>query len=324
MKLAAIFTDHMVFAAHKPIRVFGTAEGILRAEMNGKTAEVAAHGDFLLTLPAMDYGGPYTLTLTGAEEKITLSDILIGDVYLCSGQSNMELTLAETVAPKEEYLSLPDVRYYNATYLTPWEAATPDTVGKWSAIGYLVAKERTRRTSHPVGLVCLAQGASVIESWLPEALTKTGVFHLKDEDKFYDHFKEEYASWNGNGVLYTERFLPLAPFSFTHAFWYQGESDCTLGEAAVYDRMLAAMINTWRRDLRDAMLPFVIIQIAAFPDYEGQIWWTRETWGAIQNAQARAAEAIPHTRLVVSEDISTPEIHPADKGPLALRIADLL
>ena len=327
MRLDPFFSDHMVFQANKPIRVFGAGAGRVRVCLEGDAAESEAAGpNWCVTLPRRPRGGPYTLLVSLEDQEILLRDIYVGDVYLLAGQSNMQFKLSESSTPPDSWEDHPLLRCFSLARpeegepFAPedgWQVCFRDNAGSFSAIGYHL--NGLCESGNAVGLIFCYQGASVIESWLPESVAALPEFSIPLQDKHIDHTWPDYAVWNQSGYLYREMFSKVPPFSLGAVVWYQGESDTSQAEARVYDRELCHMVERWRADLADPSLPFVIVQIA---DYQAR---ADAAWHALQDAQERAAAAIPGAFLVRSADVcESNNIHPASKARLAGRIADIL
>ncbi len=330
MKFSPIFTDHAVLAAHRPIRVFGEGKGNAVVTLAGITVEtVAENGRWLVEFPAMEYGGPYELTLKGENETITLSDIYIGEVYLFAGQSNMLFMLHESNTPAEEYKSFDLLRYAclrnpemenDTNFDSSWSVSRTDNVANWSAIAYIAARDIALRKGIAVGAIGCAQGASVIESWVPRGTFEEKGIVLAPESKFADHFFEAYSSWNGDGLLYEKMLLNIIPYSLTGVVWYQGESDTSLEEGKVYAEELRALIEVWRKDFCDEKLPFVIVQLADYMFIED-----RPGWPLVQQAQEEVGKNTSGVATVVCRDICEKDmIHPVSKYTLSKRVAEAL
>ncbi|MCQ2385693.1 MAG: sialate O-acetylesterase [Clostridia bacterium] len=321
MKTANIFQNNMVFSSHLPIRVFGEGDGFVTASLNGEKAETYAKGTFCVTLPPMSCGGPYTLTVSSGEETLTFSDIYVGEVLLCSGQSNMQVQVKDGDLQNEALPDNPLIRVYNCIDDPVWRLCSADTVQDFPDLPYRIAALRQKEKGCAVGVVVCAKGASVIKSWLPKPLADSPAFHLSSEEEFPDHYLEG-REFNAHAHLYDTAFTPIVPFSFRAVIWYQGESDASPAEGKIYARELTALVNVFRKNLQNALLPFVIVQIASYPT--DWVDYAREGWASIQAAQEEAATAIPRATLVTGADVCEPLIHPRNKGALAERIAEAL
>lgn len=202
LKLAAIFTDHMVLQRNKPIRIYGKANANVAVEVTFNQIKLQTttgpEGKWALVFPKMPQGGPYQLQVRSAQSCISLKDILIGDVWLCSGQSNMEFPLNQSAGAETELAQLKDkqsllrVMKFNNTAETnnqSWDSLTlarvndfdyfegkwmplnPNTAKVFSAVAYYFGKRVATATQVPVGLIQMAVGGSPIESWIdPEVM----------------------------------------------------------------------------------------------------------------------------------------------------------
>lgn len=172
-----------------------------------------------------------------------------------------------------------------------------------------------------IGLIGCFQGASVIQSWLPENFLNGTEFYVSPEQRCSDSLNPRFVIWNKDGVLYENMLKKIIPFSLNSIVWYQGESnfDGQESKAAIYGGILKLLIEKWRNDFIDKDLPFVIIQLH---DYIPRIQMKDSGWRDIQSAQEAVCKSVKNTLLVKSADVSEKnQIHPLSKMQLALRIA---
>lgn len=330
MKLAPIFSDHTVFAEGKPIRVFGEGNGTVAVSFCGSHAEArATNGKWCVELPPFPSGGPYIMEIKEDGETVTLRDVYVGRVYYVMGQSNVEFRLFESNTPKSYYETDPYLRNFFVD--RPWDHDDPfhssdgwriakaDEVGNWSAIGYLTSRIVRRELGCAVGIVCCYKGASVIESWLPKEAAER--YRLPPECLYEDHTLDIFESFNSNGQIYDKMLTTVTPFSPTAMIWYQGESDSTVEEAAVYKDGVKTFFDELRRLVGDERLPVVMVQIADC-DYRKEV--LPDGWIAMQNVQREVADSDDRITLVVSRDVCESEMHPATKTLLSERIAKAL
>ncbi|MBR5459541.1 MAG: hypothetical protein IKV53_01630, partial [Clostridia bacterium] len=229
MKFNNIFSSNTVFAADKPIRIYGEGEGSGRIEFAGQTREVVCENGFWYTeLAPMSYGGPYTLRLISGDGEAVLDNIFVGVVLLCAGQSNIELRMTETNTPKEMYESNEMLRAFEVNKITKnhlfsaedgWVKADKDTVYNWTAIGYLAGMDISRDKGVAVGIINCNQGASVIESWVPEGTFEKMGIDIPVDKKGIAHRYEPYQKWNKNGALYEKQLGQVIPFSLSGVIW---------------------------------------------------------------------------------------------------------
>ena len=330
MRLNPIFTSHMVFAADKPVRIYGEGEGDITVSMAGQIKKTAAqNGKWMAELEKMPCGGPYELIISSGTEKIVLEDVWMGQVYLCAGQSNMQLRLEETLFPQEQYESNGSLRFFATARMEDnepffpqdgWMISTRETAGQRSAIGYLAGNEMTRRKQSAVGIICCYQGASIIESWVPAGTFERAGIDIPLEQRHPERAAGKDAAWNEDGALYEYGLSQVVPFSLSGVFWYQGESDGLRAEGREYAAELKELIAVWRRDFGDEKLPFVIVQLADFckaADPEG--------WKLIQAAQAEVGRTVNGVSTVVCADVCENHlIHPMKKEELSHRAAEAM
>lgn len=332
MTLHKMFTDNMVLQANKPVRVFGQGRGVAKVRFCGKTYIVCTQGDtWEITLPAMPYGGPYDMEITLNGMTRTLKNVMLGEVILCAGQSNMQFAVKEEIVDSGYvYEIYPAMRIFVQERIENYEGIKSDdgwlvceteTIGEWSAIGYHVARILHERKGVAVGIIGCYQGSSIIESWIKESIICAPEFFVPKEKRRFNERHPMYArnvKWNVYGKLYQEVFSKILPYSVGSIVWYQGESNTSVAEGKMYDVWLKLLADSWRADLRDPAIPFVIMQIADF-DY------IKEGWSEIQAAQERASSIIENARFVETKDVcESDNIHPIDKRTISERVYKVL
>ncbi len=188
-------------------------------------------------------------------------------------------------------------------------------ISHWSALGYYLGALTQKNLNVPVGVISCCQGASVIQSWIDENIVSRPAFYVPEGKKHYDHFAPEFEKWNRDGLLYHAMAETVLPFSAGNVVWYQGESNTTEEEGALYLSLLSAMIENWREAASDRELPFTVVQICDF-DPRRDAGWRR-----VQEAQLQAEKELYKVRTVVSRDICESwEIHPRTKNILAYKL----
>ena len=331
MKLAPIFNHHMVFAANQPIVIWGQGKGEITVRFAEFEQTVRAqNGIFRAVFAPLPYSGPHMLMVASEDEEVILFDIFVGEVYLFAGQSNMQFKLGESAYPRDNYENNSALRLFSTRRLeagepfTPedgWVTAKEDALDKWPALPYLTARRVAEQNPGiAVGIIACYQGASVIESWLPKGALKTAGIRLKKDELHPDHFHDIYGTWNREGRLYDFALSQIRPFALSGVVWYQGESDTTTAEAAVYTEELRMLIDIWRRDFVNRVLPFVVVQIADYDDPHDAAGWR-----ALQEAQNALSGSMMNVSVVRSADVCEhDDIHPKTKDKLADRIAAVL
>ncbi len=322
----------MVLAEGRPVRIFGTGKGVAKVTFLGeeKVCNNMEDGCWEVVFDPKEAGGPYEIVADLGGEKTVLKNVYIGVVCLLCGQSNAELPLKDTNTSKVLYRDNPSLRCFfvdrpwNGREAMAaeegWHVAEKETVGNWSAIGYLAGTSIATCTGKAVGMIFCYQGASIIESWLPGF--PVGGIAVPEAELHPDHAYPDYKAFNTPMAIYNSMLKTFAPFAFNYMVWYQGESDTTTAEAAVYDRYVAELLKGIRELFRLPKFKTALVQIA---DFKPRDEWHPEGWKAIQEAQKKAADSDPDIELVVSRDICEEnEIHPPTKTALSERIAQKL
>jgi len=329
MKLDAIFTSVMVFAANQPVRIYGVGDGNAVITFANQTKSVTAvDGKWLIEFPPMEYGGPYELSFVVGDKETVLTDIFVGEVYLFAGQSNMQFKLHESATSPEAYKTNEKLRLFSTDRIEDsdvfkakdgWVKCSKENAKDWTAIGYLAGTELAENKNIAIGIITAYQGASVIESWVPEGTFESLGIGVPPEQRHGDHHSDICKDWNGDGVLYNYALSQIIPFSLSGVVWYQGESDTSLEESFEYKNELTAMINIWRKGFKNDKLPFVIIQIADFDPRDD------EAWHNVQKAQLEIQDEVERVKTVISADVCEKDlIHPPTKDKLSHRVVEAL
>jgi sialate O-acetylesterase len=328
ISLPEIFSDNMVLQQKSDVTIWGWAKTgekvVLKADW--LTAEINTtvdnQGKWSLILKTPEAGGPYNITLKGYNE-VTLKNILIGEVWLCSGQSNMEWSAAMGINNAEEEIknaNYPDIRFfsvYHATSKFPqdhctgeWTACTSESMRNFSVLAYLYARKLHEALGVPVGVINSSWGGTPAEAWMPEDVIQ------KDDLLREAASKQKPVPWGPvePGRIYNSMISPLVPFRIAGVLWYQGEANTI--NAYAYKELLSALIQSWRTGW-GYEFPFYYAQIAPYTygrPYEGV---------EVREAQ-RKVLSVPNTGMVVLSDIGdTTNIHPKNKQDAALRFANL-
>lgn len=300
INLPAIFTDNMVLQRNAEIVIWGNAnpkeEITLKADFLDKEYKTVTGNDavFKFTIPTGKEGGPYTITLKGYNE-VKLKNVMLGEVWLISGQSNMEYTPAWGMKDADAEIAkanFPDIRFFTLPKLSSpypqnnffgsWVSCNPETMKNFSAIGYFFAKKiQENLNGVPVGIISSAWGGSAAELWAPEQV-------FRQNPRLADNYKKlgssEYYPTQMSGA-YNAMIFPLNPYKIKGALWYQGETNT--GNAEGYTDLLSSMIQSWRQ-ARGEEFPFYIIQIAKYTGWG-------DTTVKIQNSQRIVSETVKNS-----------------------------
>ncbi|MEY4939475.1 MAG: hypothetical protein RIQ93_1210 [Verrucomicrobiota bacterium] len=366
---ASLFTDGAVLQRERPIPIWGKADAGEKIVVTfaGQKREVITGPDgrwrvMLEPLPASATGAE--LIIAG-NKTTTLRDILIGEVWLCSGQSNMAFTVnrAKEAAKEIAGARFPSVRHVtieralalfpNETVKTSgWQAATPENVGEFTAVGYFFARDIHQKLDVPVGIIHSSWGGTPVEAWMNgPALASDPAFRVVSErwqeslardparQEAYDEWtrQDEAAKAQGAGAqaafrqqnppptaprqgqtpagLYNGMIHPAVPYALRGVLWYQGENNTT--RASEYRALFSAMITGWRAAFEQGELPFFWVNLAGFqaPDPSGR------NYAFLREAQTQTL-ALPNTAQAVAIDLGeAKDIHPKNKQDVGRRLA---
>jgi len=333
LKLASIFADDMVLQQNDQVPIWGwTNSGgeVTIIPSWGDTIKINAEGTskWKTTIPTPDGSyTPHSIQIIGSSkaQSIFIQNILIGEVWLASGQSNMEWnnTWLRVDNYKEEVGSanLPNLRFFKVnlkTNPTPlddlwgaWNVCTPDVMMETSGTGYYFAKHLQDSLKVPVGVIVDAWGGTPIEFWYPEESFSDQEELVKstNKQKEYMWFPASQTGWGYNAMTY-----PMEDFSIAGIIWYQGESNAT--DPELYADKMEVLINERRKQFnRD--LPFYYVQIAPYR-------YNADTRSEVIRDEQRLAQRISNTGMIVTSDIGdTVNIHPSNKKDVGLRLANL-
>lgn len=283
VRLSALIGNNMVLQQNTTINIWGWADAgekvTVRASWQTGTTEVftTKEGNWKTTINTPKAGGPFTMTITGRDYSINIENILIGEVWLCSGQSNMDLTIKGLGGwgnYKPEILgevlqgNYANVRLFtvqkdtSATIRTDckgnWLTADSGTADNFSATAWFFGSSLSKKLGIPVGLMYTAWGGTAAEVWTPvESLEALPELH------YFIHHYSGYAWWPGTaGVLYNAMIHPLINYTIKGAIWYQGESNRM--DYKLYPSLMNTMITSWRKAWGIGDFPFYYVQIAPY------------------------------------------------------------
>ncbi|XP_075046509.1 sialate O-acetylesterase [Mixophyes fleayi] len=367
-RFASYYGEHMVLQ-QKPARavVWGYGEvgaqvtiSLLRGMETVSKKAVNVNGDvgiWKVALDPMDYGGPYELVAQqNYKQEVTsiqLDDILFGDVWICSGQSNMEMTVSQIFNASEELARAPHypyVRLFTAALETSdteledlakvdleWSAPTPQNLGHgsftyFSAVCWLFGRHLARRLKYPIGLVESSWGGTPVEAWSSKtALAKCGLSETPEMFKSPEFF-DIIAGPCQYSVLWNAMIHPLLNMTIKGAIWYQGEQNTGMN-TDLYNCTFPSLIKDWRRSFNEGSLgqtdpnfPFGFVQLSTFQkgkptdNYPVIRWHQTADFGYAPNSM------MPNTFMAVAMDLGDEKspygsVHPRDKQTIAYRLS---
>ncbi len=344
VRLPSIFGDHMVLQRGKPIVVWGTADADekITVTLCEKSQTVAANaaGKWKVKLDALKVGGPHTLTIKG-KNIVAFEDVLIGEVWLCSGQSNMawsvdrandaDLEIAAADYPNIRIISVPQVgtQEPQSDFRGQWQKCTPETVGTFSAVGYFFGRQLHRVLNVPVGLIDNAWGGSSAEAWVRRDLLEADARYKPLLERWAEIEKKPAAGdkkrrrnplkgQHRPANLYCGVLNPIIGYGIQGAIWYQGESNAN--RAYQYRHLFPLMIQNWRDDWGQGDFPFYWLQLADFRNEQPTP--AESAWAELREAQTMTLSKLPNTGEAVIIDIGEGrDIHPRNKQGVGRRLA---
>jgi sialate O-acetylesterase len=327
VKLASFFSDHMVLQRDRKICIWGIGDANASVEVSIASQRVstvvATNGSWKVYLEPMVAGGPYILTASLGKNTNTINDVLYGDIWLCSGQSNMQFPVKESAASEQESTPAhrPQLRLCTVSKTWKaepqssadimWQVCTPESARDFSAVAYYFACQLLQDpalANVPIGVIDSSFGGTTCEGWIPQ--TALAGFDPKILHNSMFGIKPS--------MLYNAMIAPLGNTPIKGVVWYQGESNSAHPDT--YPRLLSTLIAEWRKQFNTPDLPFFIVQL---PDYASQ--WEGFYWPWEREAQAQVAKSVSNTTLAVGiETTDGFNLHPKQKLEIARRTAFLV
>jgi hypothetical protein len=330
VQLSKIFTSGMVIQRDAPVPVWGTASAgdtITISFMGPNILTIAdINGKWTVTLPAKTAGGPNIMRISTSAQTITLTDVYVGDVWLASGQSNMEMQInwpidnSASIIAGANFQTIRQFKIPKGLANDPsedlpngsaWTPATSSYIANFSAVGYLFAKELYEDLSIPIGIINSSYGGSRIETWMSKEMLG------------YDESDTVLANGEAERqptTAFNKMIHPILRFPVKGFIWYQGESNADkLEDAVAYGNIFKTMIAGWRNLWGLGNIPFLWVQL---PNY-GEVYSTPQTWDAWPQLRAGQTSALvlPNTGEAVTIDVGGTNIHPTNKITVGHRLA---
>ncbi len=339
VRLPALVGNNMVLQRDTDVKIWGWAdpgeEVRIKSSWDGRilSAVADAKGEWNVKLQTRETATypPYTIDVNSKSSSFTLTDVLLGEVWVCSGQSNMGMPVQGTVSqPVHNSAStiLEAGAYRDMIRLitvpakasqTPlddfkgsWAPASAAVVAKFSATAYHFALNLVHEIGVPVGLIHSSWGGSSIEAWMDEAsLKKVAGYDIAKHKETKAKAQHQYL-----GNLYYGMIAPIKNYTARGFIWYQGEAN--IGLYSFYAREMQEMVNLWRTDWGNAQMPFYYVQIAPY-SYNNS---DATSAAFLMEAQEAAMKLIPHSAMATTADAGDELcIHPARKDMVGQRLA---
>jgi len=334
IKLPAVFGNNMVLQQQTEAAIWGKATPGKSVKVvtswNKKSYSTKSdnEGNWKLKVATPAAGGPFSISISDGK-TLTLNNVLIGEVWICSGQSNMQMTMSgylnQPVIGANEAIATSannSIRLFTVErvkslepaddFTGSWLECTPENVANFSATAYFFGKMLQQALGVPVGLINSSWGGTRIEPWISENGFKNFDWVKLPDKKMTGEYNQQTPT-----VLYNAMIAPMVGYAFRGGLWYQGESN--RNEPAQYEKLMAGLVQNWRAEWGIGDFPFYYVQIAPF-DY-GTVGLNS---AYLREAQLKASTAIPNMGMASIMDLGEKDrIHPAHKKEAGERLAFL-
>jgi sialate O-acetylesterase len=341
VRLPKVFGDNMVLQRHQPIKIWGWSKPNEKVTVEFKKQEKTTIADdkgyWETILKPLSASAKPTEMIISSKETLVLKNILVGEVWLCSGQSNMEYPMKHKYAKpiKSVDSSLheldakhPSIRLFKVEKVLSdtltsvgWkECITPEVIEQFSAIGYFFARNLHKELHIPIGIISSSWGGTRIETWTAEDM-------YLDLPAFKDTLNNKPILISGvrPGKHYESMIKPLSPYALKGVLWYQGESNIIINDEINYADKMQALIEGWR-EAWNSKMPFYSVAIAPYyyTKRKDQLPHTSEALPKFWEAQKESLK-IPKTDMVWISDLvdNLNDIHPPYKWEIARRLSNL-
>jgi sialate O-acetylesterase len=334
----ALCSEGMVLQQKADVHIWGKAdpgeEVTVTFRDQKATTKANDKGDWLVTIKSGAAGGPEPMTIAG-KNTLQYKNVLVGEVWVCSGQSNMEMAVHSCDKGDKDYAFSaphnPMLRYFHARKspmarpqtetMGRWIEADPKVIGPWTAVGYFFGRDLQKHLQVPVGLIQSDWGGTRAEAWTsPEALAASPRYQaeIANFQKATEGKSPHVQDANAPSALYNGMISPLLNYRIKGVIWYQGESNA--GQAYAYRELFPLMIRDWRKHWHEGEFPFYFVQLAPFTSVRPEPG--ESAWAELREAQLLTLKELPHTGMAVIVDYGNEyDIHPTPKRPIGERLA---
>lgn len=334
LSIGTVFSSHMVLQRGVPVPVWGMdAPGqAITIRFNGqeKKTRSNAEGKWTVALEAMAAGGPYTMTCLGSGPQVTLTNVMVGEVWICAGQSNMQYAMRDKVDNRDAEIAsadqYPAIRLFASNKLAGYSGKPQETItsGTWSvcssrsvrdfsAAGYFFGRqlEDSALKGVPIGLIDAAIGATTVECWIAEpVLHQYYGADLRGAGLHPDLMFGHPLSGCFNGMI-----NPWIPYAIRGVIWYQGESNSRYPEQ--YLELFPLLVKDWRSRWHNDKMPFFYVQLPNLTPGKDD-----PGFALLREAQLLALQHIDYAGMAVTIDVGDPkDLHPSHKLPVGQRLA---
>ncbi|MGA2173820.1 MAG: sialate O-acetylesterase [Verrucomicrobiota bacterium] len=361
IRVPHLFSDNMILqrGAAVPIWGWGQEGATVTVKFRGQTVSARVkEGKWIAWLHNLKAGGPATLTIS-AGIPLEFTNVLVGDVWLAGGQSNMEFPLrnsfeaagdvAAAANPMIRLLRVPHTRLDEPTndIRASWMECKPETAANISAVAYYFARDLQGKLGVPIGILESDWGGTTAEAWMERGFLKANPDYEIDILEEWPLQQEKYqrslaafeaerrqAAENNPATnrtaprrpwkpaeLYNGMIAPLVPFAIKGVLWYQGESNADSPDRATqYRKLFPDLIRDWRSVWGEGDFPFLLVQLAPYMQIQPQPG--ESAWALLREAQLLATQTLPNVGMAVITDVGEErDIHPKKKKPVGQRLA---
>ena len=333
--LPPFFNCNMVLQQGIEIPVWGWASPgekvTVTFENNTASTRTGKNGRWRVNLPRMNYGGPYKMTVKGKNFR-TIENIMIGEVWVCSGQSNMEFKVKTTKNADAEIAAAnyPNIRFFTVKKRVSkepqenleegeWWLCSPESVADFSAVGYFFGRNLYEQLKVPIGLIHTSWGGTVAETWTSaETIAADPDFsEMLTKLKNVDMNAGKVGPNNYPTLLYNGMLNPIIPYGIKGVIWYQGESNAS--RAQQYKRVFPNMIKDWRTKWNEGNFPFLFVQLANF---NKPVTTPAESeWAELRETQTQTLKLENTGMATIIDAGDADNIHPTDKQVVGYRLS---
>lgn len=359
LQVSPLLTDHMVLQRERSIEISGRAnkDALVSIVLAGckQTVRTPGNGRWSVSLPAMKAGGPYELSISDGSTSLAFHDVMIGEVWLCSGQSNMEFMLrqAETAARDVPQARNEQIRVFDmkARWRTDpvewgsgaldsvnhllyfgdakWKVLTPETAADFSAVAYYFGQMLQDSLGVPVGLICNAVGGSPTEAWIDRSTLEhefPKILSNWTENDFIQDWVRGRAKQNmakasiaGQRHPYEPCYLYESGIKQLTDFAVRGviwyQGESNAHNQEAHSRLFKLLVASWRKAWKNPEMPFYYVQLSSID---------RPSWPAFRDSQRKLLYELDHVGMAVSSDVGDSlDVHPTRKQPVGQRLARL-
>lgn len=328
IKPHGLFSDGAVLQQGMPVPVWGTTDrdGPVTVTIGAQTLTATpTNGRWMIKLKPLKAGGaPLVMVITQGKDRVEVKDLLVGEVWIGSGQSNMQWTLKDSEAKEAIATAANDKIRLITIGRTPakeprrevkahWNVCKPSTAADFSAVLYFFGRDVQKQLAVPVGLISANLGGTTAERWIS-----------RDGLEAAAELKNLVAP-QGSSDLYNGIIAPLVPYAIRGALWYQGESNALHyqefpKQTNEYEVLMRTLIGDWRTKWGQGDFPFLIVQLAPWQAKVSQP--QQSAFAAVRAAQLQTALNVPNTAVAVITDLGDEQdIHPRKKEPVGARLA---